>query len=177
MKRMRQPTTANTARAARPARRAGFSMIEVMLALMVVSVGILGILALFPMGLDQNRRGVAESYIALFADEVFSGLRALADDDWDALNSGALLPVAASPLTAIEGFEGVTNIAFSPGVQTNVYRASADQVIVNHVLRYRLALTSENRIKKVTLWVWSGQYGTTNNPDVYYSEYFNYRPQ
>ncbi len=163
----------------KPVLRAGreaFNLIEVMLALMVVSVGILAILALFPMGLDQNARSIGDTYIALFADEVLNGLRTVADDDWDALNKDISLPIAASAkFTTVEPTE------FSGAdVYTNIYNNDwqSDPDIINHALRYRLELgTRGDNIKTATLWVWSGQWGTTKAPSIFYAEFFNNKPQ
>ena len=65
-------------------RRAAFSLVEVSLALVVVAIGIFGIMSLFPAGLDQNARSIAETHAAFFAEEVFASLRAWADADWKA---------------------------------------------------------------------------------------------
>lgn len=162
----------------KPVLRAGreaFNLIEVMLALMVVSVGILAILALFPMGLDQNARSIGDTYIALFADEVLNGLRTVADDDWDALNKDISLPIAASAkFTTVDDVLG-------GDVYTNIYNNNdwqSDSGIINHALRYRLELTTRgDNIKTATLWVWSGQWGTTKAPSIFYAEFFNNKPQ
>ncbi len=154
-----------------------FSLIEVMLALMVVSVGMLAILGLFPMALDQNARAVASSHAALFAEEVLSGLHACAAENWAGLNPGLVLPVAMADVWdgAIIHNEIMTNRFTGVNTVTNIYKLYADTNIINHAVRYRLALTTNGSIKAATLWVWSGQYGVTSAPALFYAEFFNMR--
>ncbi len=168
--------TTNDERRTKAAPGAAFSLIEVMLALMVVSVGMLAILGLFPMALDQNARAVANSHAALFADEVLSGLHACADDNWASLNANLAIPVAAADVWG-EPVSGpyMTNRFTGANVATNIYKLYEDTNIVNHALRYRLALVTNGDIKAATLWVWSGQYGVTSAPIVFYAEFFNMR--
>jgi len=151
----------------------GFSLIEVMLAVLVVSVGVLAILSLFPMALDQNSRAIASSQSALFADEVLNGLRACADANWGALDGNA---AGGLPIVAQDRFPGIWAVIVTNTVWTNIY--SNDIGVVNHALRYQLTLTSTGNIKKATLKVWQGQFGATGvAPGVYYTEFFNCRPQ
>ncbi len=149
---------------------AGFSLIEVMLALMVISVGMLAILGLFPVSLDQGARAIAFSHSALFAEEIFSGLRACADEDWAALDDTLALPAAAPSVWD----PGVTNRVTGADMLTNIYQVAGATAIVDHVIRYRLALTNDGAaVKRATLWVWSGQFGSTGAPAVFYGEFFN----
>ena len=156
------------------AARNAFSLIEVMLAMMVISVGLLAIMSLFPMSLDQNARAVANGQAALFADELLNGIRACADENWDGLDGSLELPVAA-----VEFWDGAPANRFSlngTNLMTNLYNLAADTNLMNHVVRYRMALVTNGNIKAVTLWVWSGQYGVTSAPIVFYAEYFNGHP-
>ncbi len=75
----------------------GFSLVEVTLAMMVMAIGILSIMSLFPAGLDQNARSIADTHAAFFAEEVFGGLHAVAETNWAGL-AEAQLPVAASDM-------------------------------------------------------------------------------
>jgi type II secretory pathway pseudopilin PulG len=150
---------------------AAFSLIEVTLAMLVVSVGILAVLGLFPLGLDQNARAIADSHAGLFVEEVFSGLRACAETNWDGLSIDTTLSSANYPGVGVTRFSG-TNMA----VHTNVYSNSVTH-IVDHALRYRLTLNSNGNIKAAMLCVWDGQFGSTNAaPNVFYQEFFNYKP-
>jgi prepilin-type N-terminal cleavage/methylation domain-containing protein len=155
-------------------RGAGFSLIEVMLAVLVVSVGMLAILTLFPMALDQNSRAVASSQSALFADEVLSGLRACAEADWNGFTNTIIS--RGLPVVAAAQFPGVLNIIATNTIETNIYSNTLG--VVNHALRYQLTLTGNGNIKTATLKVWNGQFSATGAaPSVYYTEFFNTRPQ
>lgn len=163
-----------TANRRRGSRRA-FSLIEVSLALLVVSVGILSVLSLFPMGLDQNARAIADSHAGLFADEVMSGLRACAETNWAGLNGNIVLPVAADAAWG-NSATGELDTLFT--IRTNIYKLPDS--IVDHALRYQLMLATNGNIKAATLYVWGGEFGatgTTSAPSIFYEEFFNYRPQ
>lgn len=163
------PTRFASLKALRAARNA-FSLIEVMLALMVISVGMLAILSLFPMSMDQNARAVANSHAALFADELLSGIRACADENWAGLRPTLVLPVAAAEMWGSVSDPILTNRFTGTNVATNIYMTTN---IMNHAIRYRLALVTNGNVKAATLWVWSGQYGSTGAPIVFYAEFFN----
>ncbi|MDD5679547.1 MAG: hypothetical protein PHW60_16380 [Kiritimatiellae bacterium] len=147
----------------------GFSLVEVTLALLVMVIGILSIMSMFPVGLDQNIRSIADTRTALFAEEVFAGLHAKAETNWATL-AEAQLPAAAAnmwnPAPPGAYFTG-TNVT------TNSYMYKNFE---DHVLRYRLVLTTNGLIKAATLFVWPDEFGTTNSPSVFYAEFFRFRP-
>ncbi len=150
-----------------------FSLIEVTLALMVISVGMLSVIGLFPLGLDQNSRAIADTHAALFADEVLSGLRACAADNWADFDVTLVsLPVAADTEW---GGTLMTNYITGTNVEVNVY-TNYNTNLVDHALRYRLNLTSNGNIKAATLSVWGGEFGTTSAPSIFYEEFFKMRP-
>ncbi len=172
-------------------RKDGFSLVEVTLALMVVAVGILSVMSLFPAGLDQNVRSIADTRMAFFAEDVFNGLQAWAQDDWDGLDQ-AVIPVAAEecwatnamPLNLVEYYPGQRFKPW-PVVWTNAYYLPADAAGnplaqgEKYHMRFSFAMTTNNprdTIKGVTLFVWSGEFGTTNNPTIFYSEFFKNQP-
>ena len=152
-----------------------FSLIEVTLALMVISVGMLSVIGLFPLGLDQNSRAIADTHAALFADEVLSGLRACAADNWAGLDDSVELPVAAE-IAWINSGTGDLDPGFTvpDEIVTNIYYVPNG--IVDHAFRFRLNLTSNGNVKAATLWVWSGEFGTTSAPSIFYEEFFKMRP-
>lgn len=66
-------------------------MIEVSLALLVASLGLMAVVALFPAGLEMNRKAIDETQLSIFAEDVFSGLRAAVKlEDWNTLNPSSL---------------------------------------------------------------------------------------
>lgn len=57
----------------------GFTLVEVTLALMVLSIGVMAVFSLFPFGVKQAQVMDQDSRISLFAQEVFEGLQAKAN--------------------------------------------------------------------------------------------------
>lgn len=147
-------------------RASGFSLVEVTLALMVMAIGILSIMSLFPAGLDQNARSIADTHAAFFAEEVFGGLHAKAETDWENLESFNV-PVAASNMW----LPGTNVFVTGSNVATNVYTYGSYE---DHALRYRLVVTNavgNGQLKKATLFVWPGEFGTTSDPSMFYAEF------
>jgi len=153
----------------------GFSLVEVTLALMVMAIGILSIMSLFPAGLDQNARSIADTHAAFFAEEVFGGLQACAETNWAGL-AEAQLPVAAKAMW--DPATTATNKVHFTG--TNVVMNKYEYTVPSgtyedHALRYRLVLTTNGLLKAATLWVWPGEFGGTNDPSMFYAEFFRFR--
>ncbi|MDP2989987.1 MAG: prepilin-type N-terminal cleavage/methylation domain-containing protein [Kiritimatiellota bacterium] len=146
----------------------GFSLVEVTLALMVMAIGILSIMSLFPAGLDQNARSIADTHAAFFAEEVFAGLQARAETNWAEL-AAAQLPVAASDMWTNTNRVHVSGI----NVVLNKYEYNTYE---DHALRYRLVLTTNGLLKAATLFVWPGEFGSTNDPSIFYAEFFRWKP-
>ena len=161
--------------------RSGFSLVEVTLALMVVAIGILSVMSLFPVGLDQNVRSIADTQMALFADDVFQGLRAWAEDDWEHLDQAIIPPAAkgawatnAEPFYMADTNNIFTNSYFMPDENTGNPLSHGEK----HHIRFKstLAINTQKTVKAVTLHVWSGEFGTTNNPTIFYTEFFTNWP-
>ena len=152
-----------------------FSLVEVTLALMVMAIGILSIMSLFPAGLDQNARSIADTHAAFFAEEVFGGLHAVAETNWANL-ANANLPIAAVARW-FPGVPGSLDTVFTSGL-TNKYSPSSapDTNYVDHALRYRLVLTTNGLLKAATLFVWPGEFGSINDPAMFYAEFFRFKP-
>ena len=151
----------------------GFSLVEVTLALMVMAIGILSIMSLFPAGLDQNLRSIADTHAAFFAEEVFAGLHAKAETNWAGLEDFNV-PVAATnmwvpPTNRVEVTD--TNI------MTIIYTLVPYE---DHALRYRLVVTNigvgSGLLKAATLFVWPGEFGSANDPAMFYAEFFKWKP-
>jgi len=108
-----------------------FNMIEVVLALGLVAVGLVSIMALFPVGVNASRDGMAEGYAATAADQILHHFAYLAREDWDlhmlptALGGGGRIEVDAN------GPDDVDRADFTPtgtalDAPTNtLYQASA----------------------------------------------------
>jgi Tfp pilus assembly protein PilV len=149
----------------------GFSLVEVTLALMVMAIGILSIMSLFPAGLDQNIRSIADTHAAFFAEEVFGDLQARAETNWDDL-ANVSLPVSARDMWSSVVPVHATNY---PNYSTNIYSWGSPPC-EDHALRYRLVVTTNGLIKAATLFVWPGEFGSTNDPSIFYAEFFRFRP-
>lgn len=187
--------------AAGGADRAGFTLMEVALAVAVVTIGVLSLFALISAGLKESAKGVADTQAALFADSVFNGLGATSQSAaeagvvgtevkwcrfWADFRSGATnISIAAastwaSPLTPIYGDDQLRTVKFVNLPMRS--KGAAVKGIVNQAMRYRIAVSSQhpivltstdnNRIQ-VKLWVWDGEFGGTNDPLPFYSEFDN----
>lgn len=144
--------------------------------MLVVALGILAVLGLFPAGLDQAVRSEEETHAAQFAEEVFAGMRAWAEEyDFDELLNYEL-PVSAESVWDDESL--LANITFTTDIVTNVYRIKVDGgSILNHAFRYRLIANnlSPNRTA-ATLYIRSGEFGPFENPMVFYTEIYRFEP-
>jgi type II secretory pathway pseudopilin PulG len=157
--------------------RAAFSLVEVTLALMVMAIGILSIMSLFPAGLDQNARSIADTHAAFFAEEVFGGLQACAETNLTNLVNFNM-PVSAKTM-----WDPETNRVEVAGtnIMTIVYKLNPYE---DHALRYRLVVTNASGnnvlgnglLQSATLWVWPGEFGSTNDPSMFYAEFFRWKP-
>ena len=154
-----------------------FSLVEVTLALMVMAIGILSVMSLFPAGLDQNARSIADTHAAFFAEEVFGGLQAAAETNWAKLEE-VQLPVAVSNMWSNMGTNRVHVTGTNVVVHKYEYEAPSLQIYEDHAFRYRLALAlaTNGLIKAATLSVWPGEFGVTNDPSVFYAEFFRWKP-
>ena len=151
----------------------GFSLVEVTLAMMVMVIGILSIMSLFPAGLDQNARSIADTHAAFFAEEVFGGLQAYAETNWAQLETFSV-PVAASNMWS--GMTNKVHVTDYANVVTNKYEWTTYE---DHALRYQLVVTNaggDGLLKSATLWIWPGEFGSTNDPSVFYAEFFRFKP-
>ncbi len=52
-----------------------FSLIEVNLAILLLAVGLFGLLSLFPLGLQESKQNVSDTYEAMFADHIFNSFQ------------------------------------------------------------------------------------------------------
>ena len=114
----------------------GFSLVEVTLAIFMVGLGITTLFALFPAGLRQSDNAMKDTHLGLFADRVFSGIRAESSliSDWsDWADIDSFRKLAVWPVQ-IEGHnmrgdntsQTVTD-AISEGVHIS-YRLNVDEV-------------------------------------------------
>lgn len=141
----------------------GFTLMEVALAIAVVAIGIMSLFALMTSGLESSAEALADTEAAVFADNVFGGLRGISSDlsrqregAWetffDDFKAGRTnLAVAAhtvwqrtrhpsNPLLTIP-----ISVWGNGQTLTNIFRnvpahGGRETNLVNHVLRYQLLL-------------------------------------
>ena len=153
----------------------GFSLVEVTLAMMVAAIGLFSVVSMFTAGLDQNIRAKSDTQAAFFADEVFNGLLAASESSWSAIgvNGGKTNLIIAADGTW-KNFETL-DVIMDNNIHTNIY-STANTGIENHSFRYSLGIEKKDRcIKSATLCVYPGEYGSTNDPHVFYMDMFNYQ--
>jgi prepilin-type N-terminal cleavage/methylation domain-containing protein len=161
--------------------RGGFSLVEVALALLVVGVGLLAVFGLFPTGMDANRRAVQETQMALFADYVMDGFRALASAvPWSevAEDNGAFYLEVPAPDMWSGG--GALRVMPGEGMKSLVYTPVAKPDIEEISLRYevRIGLVDQGNplVKFIRVRVWPGAYGKKAIDGLtFYSELYAFR--
>lgn len=142
---------------------AGFSLIEVNLALFVVALGMLTMFTLFPAGLKQVEAAQSSTQEAMFAEHVFSTLRAKAMADWN-----SLVTVQVSDLIgSAEPGSGIIKVEFPTGSSPKSY------------IRAKLEVASiVGGVRSASLWCRSGEYGASEfssfqtNSAKFYTEFF-----
>lgn len=158
----------------RTAARRGFTLVEVALALLVVSIGIMSLFALFPRGLESGTNAINEMRAAAFAEDVFAAYRAVSvTRPWSSLDTAQIERPAWAQ------WRGQDGVKIRPGTaQPQVLRfkpmgLAAD--FTEFALRYRLSLGDDGpTLKTLSLEVWPGEFGTTDNPFVFYTEIYNW---
>ncbi len=153
-------------------RRAGFSLVEVSLALLVVAVGMTAVMALFPTGMETNRRAMGDTREALFAEEVISSYIAAAEVmPFDDLNDYGMPMAGLGRLFAYDG--AMQKYTFEPnaGRKTLVYKDK--DLLVRYALRYDLTIEDMGpNVKFIRLEVWDGEYGPLEESTVFYTEVY-----
>jgi hypothetical protein len=167
-----------------------FVLLELALALVVLTLGVMSMVALLASGFRANARARSDSRRAVFAENVFHGLRAESvhatetgqwETFWGALVGGSTgLTVAAADVWVNP------SPILAGGLRTNLFQryalhtgtAGSD---IEYAVRYRLDVdfhrpdnTWTSRAN-VTLHVWAGGAGSVEDDEalVFYSEYAN----
>ena len=149
---------------------------EVALSLLVLSVGLLAVFGLMPTALSMGQKASEETRAAIFARDVFSGVRAhYMINNW---NNNSVDIGAAAP-----GFwddPSGLRVRSNTGWQTLVFRNAFNEDIVEYAIRYRLLIEDTGMdIKAARLEVAPGEFGKVDasgdpeDPHVFYMEIFN----
>lgn len=166
-------------------REPGFTLVEIALAILVVSVGLLAVYGLFPSGFRTGRQAIDDTRAAMFAQEVFNGLKAKAAyTQFDSIDT-IVLPsptyVPGDPNATFWRVEG--SGAYDLRVQDtgndfelNKYmRRGADED--SFAMRYRLDIFPIGSTRMgAALEVWPGEEGPTNDIRVFYTEMYYDEP-
>ncbi len=144
----------------------GFSLIEVNLAILLVAVGLLALFSLFPLGLKESERGLADTQEAMFADTVLSALEgnAMGMTDWD--DWAEIGKFRAKAKNGIDGTYAIEKD--EPSMPVNFPENS------RYKIRYRLKignLNGDGSRKYAELYVMHGRYGNFGLASVYYTEF------
>lgn len=160
--------------------RAGFSLIEIALALLVLSVGLLAVLGLLTDSLELSNRSIDDTHIGMFADDVFNGFRALASVNWENLETRQLPPAAPDMWQLpVEG-DGLEEFMVRPnaGWRTLAYETVLVAGLLDYAFQYNLEVglvPGFPDVKFMRLEVVHGQYTSTDNPRIFYTEVFRQR--
>jgi Tfp pilus assembly protein PilV len=163
--------------------RSAFTLIEIALAILLIALGILAMFSLLGAGLDTSNKASADAQAAIFADSVFNSLRAESQRAAEAELNNAHPESWTNFWISFK--DGTTNIpvAFTElwesnmvirgdGLQTAVF-GNVGTHIVNHALRYTIAVQPRSRSADVLLNIWDGQFGQTGDTNalIFYSEF------
>jgi prepilin-type N-terminal cleavage/methylation domain-containing protein len=161
-------------------RKDGFTLVEIALALLVVAIGVVSIMGLFPAGLRANQKGIDETRIAMFAEDVLSGVKTVIEETlWDQVENELTstgLPSVAPDLFANNTFHANGTRA----IHKYSYGAPGSTLDAGTV-RYELDISrvelspgvfSPNRYG-ITLQVWPNEFGQNDDDGfVFYTEAF-----
>lgn len=152
----------------------GFSLVEVALAMLVAAVGLMSVMSIFPMGMDSSKKAIDEAQCALFAEEIFGGFRAkinLPGVDWNSLESMSM----GAP--APDMWKNGASISFRANDSgTNVYAYKYEDDLLDYAVRYVMSVSDVADfpgVKYLRLTLWNGEYGSTTNSLVFYTEIYD----
>ncbi len=129
--------------------KGGFSLVEVSLAVMVVALGLTVLFGLFPSAIREGELAFTDTQAAFFGDFVLSGMHANAPGiTWSEWNGGGFNNAIMSGITV-----GGTQVSPSAGIsQALEFPAGSGNYI-----KYILEISGSGRLKRVSLWAWSGK--------------------
>lgn len=160
----------------------GFTMVEVAFSLMVASIGLLGLLSLFPPTVNMNKDSFDETRAAMFAEEVFNGIRAQASTTrWDRIKTGIDLPPPTQDKWVNPQMLRIRNTGNN--FETLRYRTvgavtGGNTAYSDFAMRYRLQVVGEvaDPLKSIYLDIRPGEYGE-NTTYRFYTELYNHGQQ
>ena len=155
----------------------GLIMVEVALAVVVLAIGVLAVFSLFSSGLDLTRKTSADTQSVLFAEGVMASLRTQSAQSsgstnwvsfWQDLADGKTnlpAPLSNDPKLIIRGDGVLVTNSFANNPLHDMTATN-----INHVLRSQMLIRLRNddgftNAAAVTLKVWEGKFGTTNDDD------------
>ncbi len=137
-------------------KKSAFSLIEVNLAILLLAVGLFGLMSLFPLGLQESKQNVSDTYEAMFADHILNSFQGKAStvtnwSDW--IDNSGFKDMLEDGIYPVET-KGWTNIAVGQGV--NFPEDAADNWI-----RYEISISAseDDSRKQCRVRVARGQLG------------------
>ncbi len=153
---------------------AGFTLMEIALSILVISIGLMAVFALFPAGMSANKHAVDDTYAAMFAEEVFHGARGQAAMNWGNIEN-MQIPPRSSDMWADLAQQVV--IANEADFRTIEYNPADVEDLTDYAVRYRFTVESINDNRAYALLeVLAGAFGPTDDPILFYTEFFNSSP-
>jgi len=146
-----------------PSNKFGFSLIEVNLAILLIAVGLLALFSLFPLGLKESERGLADTQEAMFADTVLSAMEGNALSmtnwaDWENLDQfRSKVKSGIEPGFVVEKDDPSKPLTFPDGTR--------------YKIKYKLKIDGNGPRKNAMLYVMHGDYGNFKLASVYYTEF------
>lgn len=117
----------------------GFSLIEIALAIGVLALGAIAILALFPVGINQNRESIGTNYSSIAADTIFAYLSRETNEPTPRWNSVmASLPTSTTsnaPPYTIKPTSVMNSSAWNIPEETIIYTAADSDINNNTVAK------------------------------------------
>ena len=155
--------------------KSGFSLVEVALALLVVAIGMISAFALFPTGLDLNKRAIDDAQTAMFAEEVLNGIMAKAmTSRWD---SATMENIQLNP-PAAEMWKNPASMrikAKQPAKAIKYESAYSASLVVDYALFFETETDDTGPRRYFRLEASNGEFrgGQGSVTNVFYVEVFN----
>ena len=142
-----------------------FSLIEVNLAILMIAVGLLGLFTLFPLGLKESEKGIADTQEAMFADTILSALEgnALGITNWATWEgSDVFIPALTQGLSS-----RYPTVLVGGQMHTANFPNGSDKVV-----RYQLDISKLDQSHWVAaLKVKYGRYGSWADGSFFHTEF------
>ncbi len=144
----------------------GFTLVEIAMALLVVAIGMVSIMGLFPAGLQSNQQSVDEVRVAMFAEDVLNGVKAVIEETvWD--DVARTLRDEGVPLVgSATFFSDPTKVKVSTTPEATRIKFTSNVSPEEFAMRYFLQVRPVESRYRITLQVWPNEHGFTDLNDL-----------